>query len=193
MVQHHECALIWANGGTGRRGGLKSRWTYVHKGSSPFSPIEDFVNIKKFLDINFLKFLFLSLNGRINRKTWWYSQFFLVFFGVLMLIPLSSLLGFLNFDEFQVEKLVSFLVLLISALSIFPDSKRLQDRSINGLLAILPYIFAIPLQFHFVPEFFLKFYIICMWALKAYIFINTGVLKGDDGSNKYGELDNFKS
>ena len=89
--------------------------------------------------------------------------------------------------------MISFLVLLISALSIFPDSKRLQDRSINGLIAILPYIFAIPLQFHFVPDFLLKFYIICMWALKAYIFVNTGVLKGDLGPNKYGKLDDFDS
>jgi len=151
------------------------------------------MNIKKFLDINFLKFLFLSLNGRINRQTWWYSQFFLVFFGVLTLIPLSSLLSFLNFDKSIVEKLVTFLVLLISALSIFPDSKRLHDRSINGLYAIIPYIVAIPLQFHFVPDFLLQAYVICTWGIKAYIFVNTGILKGDEGDNKYGELDNFKS
>ena len=97
------------------------------------------MNIKNFLNLNFLKFLFFSLNGRINRQTWWYSQFFLVFLGVLILIPFSSLLSFLNFEKNQVEKFVSFMVLLISALSIFPDSKRLQDRSINGLYAIFPY------------------------------------------------------
>ena len=114
------------------------------------------MNIKNFLNLNFLKFLFLSLNGRINRQTWWYSQFFLVFLGVLILIPFSSLLNLLNFDKSQVEKFISFMVLLISALSIFPDSKRLQDRSINGLYAIFPYLAAIPLQFHFVPEFLLK-------------------------------------
>ncbi|MBT3476035.1 DUF805 domain-containing protein [bacterium] len=151
------------------------------------------MNIKKFLDVNFLKFLFLSLNGRINRQTWWYSQFFLVFLGVLILIPLSSLLSFLNFDKLQVEKLVSFLVLLISALSIFPDSKRLHDRSINGLFAIVPYIAAIPLQFHFVPDFLLQGYVLCTWGLKAYIFINTGILKGDEGVNKYGEIDKFNT
>lgn len=110
-----------------------------------------------------------------------------------MLVPISSLLSFLNFEESQVEKLVSFLILLISALSIFPDAKRLQDRSINGLIAILPYIFAIPLQFHFVPEFLMQIYIICMWVLKAYVFVNTGVLKGVEGTNKYGDLDDFKS
>ena len=84
------------------------------------------------------------------------------------------------------------MVLLISALSIFPDSKRLQDRSINGLYAIFPYLAAIPLQFHFVPEFLLKIYIICTWILKAYIFVNTGILKGEDKPNKYGEIDDFK-
>jgi uncharacterized membrane protein YhaH (DUF805 family) len=102
------------------------------------------------------------------------------------------LLSFLNFEKNQVEKFVSFMVLLISALSIFPDSKRLQDRSINGLYAIFPYLAAIPLQFHFVPEFLLKIYIICTWVLKAYIFVNTGILKGDSNPNKYGELDDFK-
>jgi uncharacterized membrane protein YhaH (DUF805 family) len=98
----------------------------------------------------------------------------------------------LNFEESQVEKFISFMVLLISALSIFPDSKRLQDRSINGLYAIFPYLAAIPLQFHFVPEFLLKIYIICTWILKAYIFVNTGILKGEDKPNKYGEIDDFK-
>ena len=90
-------------------------------------------------------------------------------------------------------KSTAFLILLISALSIFPDAKRLQDRSINGLIAILPYIFAIPLQFYFVPEFLMQIYIICMWVLKAYVFVNTGVLKGVEGTNKYGDLDDFKS
>ena len=157
----------------------------------PFRPLNK-MNIKNFLNLNFLKFLFLSLNGRINRQTWWYSQFFLVFLGVLILIPFSSLLNLLNFEESQVEKFISFMVLLISALSIFPDSKRLQDRSINGLYAIFPYLAAIPLQFHFVPEFLLKIYIICTWILKAYIFVNTGILKGQDKPNKYGEIDDFK-
>ena len=88
---------------------------------------------------------------------------------MIALIPFSSLLNLLNFEESQVEKFISFMVLLISALSIFPDSKRLQDRSINGLYAIFPYLAAIPLQFQFVTDFLLKIYIICTWILKAYI------------------------
>ena len=151
------------------------------------------MNIKKFLDPIFLKFLFFSLSGRINRQTWWYCQFFLVFLGVLTLVPVSYLLTSLDLDKLQIEKFISFLILLISALSIFPDSKRLHDRSINGRLARLPYLFAIPMQFHFVPDFLLKFYIILMWVLKAYIFVNTGILKGDEGTNKHGDLDNFDS
>jgi uncharacterized membrane protein YhaH (DUF805 family) len=141
------------------------------------------MNIKKFLDPIFLKFLFFSLSGRINRQTWWYCQFFLVFLGVLTLVPVSYLLTSLDLDKLQIEKFIS----------IFPDSKRLHDRSINGLFAILPYLFAIPMQFHFVPDFLLKFYIILMWVLKAYIFVNTGILKGDEGTNKHGDLDNFDS
>ena len=86
----------------------------------------------------------------------------------------------------------SEIVYINKEISIFPDSKRLQDRSLPGLYAIFPYLAAIPLQFHFVPEFLLKIYIICTWILKAYIFVNTGILKGEDKPNKYGEIDDFK-
>jgi len=39
----------------------------------------------------------------------------------------------------------------------------------------------------------MKFYIFAMWGLKAYIFVNTGVLGSHNGSNKYGETEVFDS
>ena len=132
----------------------------------PFRPLNK-MNIKNFLNLNFLKFLFLSLNGRINRQTWWYSLFFLVLVTLLITATFSSLFLLLNFEKPQVEKFISFMTLLIFALLIFTDAKRLQDRSINGLYAILPYLLAIPLQFKFVPEFLLSTYFFFSLAVKV--------------------------
>ena len=151
------------------------------------------MDIKLFLNAKFLKFIFFSLNGRISRRAWWYSQAFIVLVGIVVLFLGTGIATSIGLDKSSSERLISFLIILISAIGIFPDAKRLQDRTINGLLALFPYVLSIPLQFHFVPEFLMKFYIFAMWGLKAYIFVNTGVLGSHKGSNKYGQTEVFDS
>ena len=125
------------------------------------------MDIKLFLNAKFLKFIFFSLNGRISRRAWWYSQAFIVLVGIVVLFLGTGIATSIGLDKSSSEypsinKDISFLIILISAIGIFPDAKRLQDRTINGLLALFPYVLSIPLQFHFVPEFLMKFYIFAM-------------------------------
>ena len=56
------------------------------------------MDIKKFLDVKFLVFLFFKLDGRIKRRTWWYSQIFLIVVGILILIPIGSVLEALDWQ-----------------------------------------------------------------------------------------------
>ena len=81
---------------------------------------------------------------------------------------------------------MQFFVLIISFLAVFLDSKRLQDRSINGLVAVIPYILSIPYQFGLISDSILQFYVYVVLAARIYIFVNAGFLKGDDGENRYG-------
>ena len=144
------------------------------------------MDIKRFLDLRFLGFLFLTLDGRIKRKTWWFSQIFLVVVGILILIPIGSVLEALDWGDPEIERFVQFFVLIISFLGVFLDSKRLQDRSINGLVAIIPYVLSVPYQFGLIPENILKGYVLVVLVARVYIFINTGFMKGDEGENKFG-------
>ena len=70
--------------------------------------------------------------------------------------------------------------------AVFLDSKRLQDRSINGLVAVIPYILSVPYQFGFISDSIIQFYVLVVLAARIYIFVNAGFLKGDDGENRYG-------
>jgi|TARA_B100000073_G_scaffold347498_1_gene362046 uncharacterized membrane protein YhaH (DUF805 family) len=144
------------------------------------------MDIKRFLDLRFLGFLFLTLDGRIKRKTWWFSQIFLVVVGILILIPIGSVLEALDWGDPEIERFVQFFVLIISFLGVFLDSKRLQDRSINGLVAIIPYVLSVPYQFGLIPENILKGYVLVVLVARVYIFINAGFMKGDEGENKFG-------
>lgn len=144
------------------------------------------MDIKKFLDVKFLVFLFFTLDGRIKRRTWWYSQIFLRVVGILIVIPIGSILEALNWQDPELKKFVLFSALIISFLSVFLDSKRLQDRSINGLVAVIPYILSIPYQFGLISDSILQFYVLVVLAARIYIFVNAGFLKGDDGENRYG-------
>ncbi len=144
------------------------------------------MDIKRFLDLRFLGFLFLTLDGRIKRKTWWFSQIFLVVVGILILIPIGSVLEALDWGDPEIERFVQFFVLIISFLGVFLDSKRLQDRSINGLVAIIPYVLSVPYQFGLIPENILKGYVLVVLVARIYIFINAGFMKGDEGENKFG-------
>ena len=144
------------------------------------------MDIKKFLDIKLLVFLFFTLDGRIKRRTWWYSQIFLIIVGILILIPIGSILEALDWQDPELEKFVQFFVLIISFLAVFLDSKRLQDRSINGLVAVIPYILSVPYQFGFISDSILQFYVLVVLAARIYIFVNAGFLKGVEGDNKYG-------
>ena len=144
------------------------------------------MDIKRFLDLRFLGFLFLTLDGRIKRKTWWFSQIFLVVVGILILIPIGSVLEALDWGDPEIERFVQFFVLIISFLAVFLDSKRLQDRSINGLVAVIPYILSVPYQFGFISDSIIQFYVLVVLAARIYIFVNAGFLKGDDGENRYG-------
>ena len=146
------------------------------------------MDIKKFLDKKFLFFLFFTLDGRINRKTWWYSQIFLIVVAILVLIPLGSIMEALDYGDPEIEKFIQFFVLVVSFLGVFLDAKRLQDRSINGLIALIPYLLSIPYQFGFVSEAIIKFYVLVILATRIYIFVNCGFIKGDELENKYGKI-----
>ncbi|MBT89657.1 MAG: hypothetical protein CMN79_04105 [Spirochaetales bacterium] len=151
------------------------------------------MDIKKFLQFEFLKFIFFSLEGRINRQTWWYSKIFLYVISILLSLPAALVVRELNLDENQTTRVISFLFLVFSAFGVFVDAKRLQDKSINGLLAIVPYVMTIPYHFFLIPESIVGPYGLAIVAIEIYIFINVGFLKGNDGSNKYGDLDDFSS
>ena len=69
-----------------------------------------------------------------------FSNFFIVV-GILILIPIGSVLEALDWQDPELEKFVQFFVLIISFLAVFLDSKRLQDRSINGLSCCYPICF----------------------------------------------------
>ena len=116
------------------------------------------MDIKKFLEFNFLKFIFFSFDGRINRQTWWYSKIFLYLVSFLLLFPLGAIVRELNLSEDRTVRVISFLFFIFSALGVFVDAKRLQDRSINGLLAVVPYVMSIPYHFLLIPESILKPY-----------------------------------
>ena len=119
-------------------------------------------------------------------KTWWFSQIFLVVVGILILIPIGSFLEAIDWGDPEIERFVQFFVLIISFLGVFLDSKRLQDRSINGLVAIIPYVLSVPYQFGLIPENILKGYVLVVLVARVYIFINAGFMKGDEGENKFG-------
>ena len=106
--------------------------------------------------------------------------------GILILIPIGSILEALDWQDPELEKFVQFFVLIISFLAVFLDSKRLQDRSINGLVAVIPYILSVPYQFGFISDSILQFYVLVVLAARIYIFVNAGFLKGVEGDNKYG-------
>ena len=144
------------------------------------------MDIKKFLDTKFLVFLFFRLDGRIKRRTWWYSRIFLIVVAILVLIPIGSILEALDWQDPELIKFGQLYYLATSFLFVFLDSKRLQDRSINGLVAVIPYVLAVPYQFGFISDSILKFYVSAILAAQIYIFVNAGFLKGDDGENRYG-------
>ena len=70
----------------------------------------------------------------------------------------------------EIERFVQFFVLIISFLGVFLDSKRLQDRSINGLVAIIPYVLSVPYQFGLIPENILKGYVLVVLVAR-YIYL----------------------
>ena len=143
-------------------------------------------DFSKFLNIDFLKYIFFSLDGRIDRKTWWYSKLYLYIVAFLFMFPVVAIFAALNFDENDLAKIIIFFSLLFSAFSVFLDAKRLQDRSITGLLAVVPYLLAIPQYFKLIPQDIATFYVWIIFGFNVWIFVNAGFLKGDEGDNKYG-------
>ena len=143
-------------------------------------------DFSKFLNIDFLKYIFFSLDGRIDRKTWWYSKLYLYIVAFLFMFPVGAIFAALNFDENDLAKIIIFFSLLFSAFSVFLDAKRLQDRSITGLLAGVPYLLAIPQYFKLIPQDIATFYVWIIFGFNVWIFVNAGFLKGDEGDNKYG-------
>tara|TARA_Y100000590_G_scaffold102627_3_gene116629 strand:+ start:4667 stop:5143 length:477 start_codon:yes stop_codon:yes gene_type:complete len=143
-------------------------------------------DFRKFLKIDFLKYIFFSLDGRIDRKTWWYSKLYLYIVAFLFMIPIGALFSALSFDQNDLAKVIVFFSLIFSAFSVFLDAKRLQDRSITGLLAVVPYLLAIPQYFKLIPQDVAQFYVWIIFGFNVWIFVNAGFLKGDEGDNKYG-------
>ena len=140
----------------------------------------------RFLEFNFLKSIFLSFEGRIDRRTWWYSKIFLYLAWFLLIFPLSAIMSGLNLGEGQVLRVMSLSLLVFFALGVFVDAKRLQDRSINGLLAVVPYVMSIPYYMELISESILNPYKIIILMVELYIFVNAGFLKGNEQNNKYG-------
>ena len=62
---------------------------------------------------------------------------------------------------------------LFSFLAVFLDSKRLQDRSINGLVAVIPYILSVPYQFGFISDSIIQFYVlvVCFLYMLFTVFV----------------------
>ena len=102
------------------------------------------------------------------------------------MFPVGAIFAALNFDENDLAKIIIFFSLLFSAFSVFLDAKRLQDRSITGLLAVVPYLLAIPQYFKLIPQDIATFYVWIIFGFNVWIFVNAGFLKGDEGDNKYG-------
>ena len=73
-------------------------------------------DFRKFLKIDFLKYIFFSLDGRIDRKTWWYSKLYLYIVAFLFMIPIGALFSALSFDQNDLAKVIVFFSLILSIL-----------------------------------------------------------------------------
>lgn len=104
------------------------------------------------------KFLFLTTEGRIGRKSWWIGYLYLLLFYIII-----SLLFFVNIE------IINIVVYIFILASIYPyvvlSMKRCHDRNRSGwflLVGLIPLIGGI-------------------WLL-----IELGCLLGTNGANRFG-------
>ena len=94
------------------------------------------MNFSNYLNLDFLKYIYFSLNGRISRRYWWWSHIFL-FCTYIIILSLFSSLG----------SSIGFIPVLINVIyygaAFFVSAKRLQDLGINGLIELVPIVLGI--------------------------------------------------
>ncbi|MGV1015187.1 MAG: DUF805 domain-containing protein [Methyloceanibacter sp.] len=133
------------------------------------------------------RYLFASIDGRINRAKWWA--------GILMLFVVWFIVD-LIFGSFT---LGTILVVLVTLALFYPAyavcAKRFQDRDrpgITALYGLVPLLIASLLQsfgFTGTPAELNAVGWICAliaWGVGLWFFIELGMLKGTPGSNSYG-------
>jgi uncharacterized membrane protein YhaH (DUF805 family) len=150
--------------------------------------------------------LLLSFNGRINRLQYWLGSFG-VGIGAVMLIFLLALITGATLPMGKnagLQGAVALLVIigLVSIVSSWAglalQVKRFHDRNQPGWLCLLPVLPMMGLMSSAVGGALggqtagqfaasIQPYVLVLWAINLFFFVNLGCLAGTDGPNKYGD------
>jgi uncharacterized membrane protein YhaH (DUF805 family) len=140
------------------------------------------------MDFNYL---FLSLDGRINRAKWWVGIVILIVINIVLVAIIAAIFGLSTF--------AGILLTLVTLALFYPSyavaAKRFQDRDKPGqtaLYGLVPALIASLLQ-NFgltgTPEAPNALGWICSLVtlgVGIWFLVELGILKGTTGSNRYG-------
>lgn len=150
--------------------------------------------------------LLFSFNGRINRLQYWAGTLGVSVGAVLLIFFLALLTGAAAPIDKQAGLQGAALLLLIIGLTgilsgwagLALQVKRFHDRGQPGWLALLPILPMMGLMTAIVggvtsgqtaaelaPS--LQVYVLALWAINLFFFVNLGCLAGTAGPNKYGD------
>ena len=136
------------------------------------------------------KFLFFSLDGRINRAKYWLGSLAVVVMGTAGILLILAMVGIS-------DAAVAFTIALSLAL-LYPSyavmAKRFQDRNKPGVLAlfgIVPLVSSNLLQtFGYLdpenPSVILQIFDVVVVGISLWLLVELGILKGTQGPNRYG-------
>jgi uncharacterized membrane protein YhaH (DUF805 family) len=149
--------------------------------------------------------LLFGFKGRINRAQYWYGSLGVGFGAVLVLV----LVGFIAAPQSGLSKEAALqaapMMLLLMGLvglvagwaGLALQVKRFHDRNQPGWLTMLPMLPMFGLMSSLVGGVLaghdpsqlaasVQPYMLALWAINFFFFINLGCLGGTDGANKYG-------
>jgi uncharacterized membrane protein YhaH (DUF805 family) len=150
--------------------------------------------------------LLFGFKGRINRAQYWYGSLGVGFVAVLMLF----MVGFAAMPQAGASKTAAvqaapMMLLMMGLIGLVSgwaglalQTKRFHDRNQPGWLCMLPVLPVMGMMFALAGGIFsgqnpmqlasaAQPYMMVLWAINLFMFVNLGCLAGTDGPNKYGD------
>lgn len=153
-----------------------------------------------------VKFLF-SYSGRINRAQYWLGSIGVGVGGMLLFAMLAMLMPQRGYDKTgagAIEALLGMAAIVVPVWALMAwcglalQVKRFHDRGRSGLWTLAPLVPMSLLMVTLVSGVMagqppmqlaasIQIYLLMLWAVNLFFFIDLGCLPGKEGPNKYGD------